>query len=218
MVSHRRASDHLGTVSGTFPGVAIGILFAHGAGAPSSSAWMQRYATLLARFGRVVSFDYPYMAAGRSTPDRLPALVAAHRKALADLRREHAGPVVLAGKSMGGRIGCHVANDEDDVAGLLCFGYPLRSQQGVLRDEVLRALRRPVFFAQGTRDALCPLPTLETVRSEMSVHTELHVVPTGDHSLLATKTHLRHEGTSQEDLEAALMDAIGRFLARLQLR
>ena len=35
------------------------LLFAHGAGAPSTSAWMQRWATLLGELGHVAPFDYP---------------------------------------------------------------------------------------------------------------------------------------------------------------
>ncbi|HVV51514.1 MAG TPA: alpha/beta family hydrolase, partial [Polyangia bacterium] len=78
-------------------------LFAPGAGAPSTSAWMTAWRDRLRTLGEVVSFDYPYMRAGRRMPDRLPALIAAHREALAAARARAAGPVFLAGKSMGGR-------------------------------------------------------------------------------------------------------------------
>jgi predicted alpha/beta-hydrolase family hydrolase len=104
------------------------ILFAHGAGAPSSSAWMQLWARKLGDLGEVVPFDYPYMVAGRKMPDRQPVLVAAHAAAL-DGARERLGrdrPVVLAGKSMGSRMGCHLAVERaaagDPVAALVCFG------------------------------------------------------------------------------------------------
>ena len=46
-------------------------VFAHGAGAGQSSPFMRRYATLLAARGiDVVTFDFPYLAAGRKLPDR----------------------------------------------------------------------------------------------------------------------------------------------------
>jgi predicted alpha/beta-hydrolase family hydrolase len=89
------------------------ILFAHGAGAPSSSNWMRQWAGRLSTLGDVVCFDYPYMKAGRKAPDKLPALVAAHATALDEARGTVGGearPVVLAGKSMGSRVGCHLAN------------------------------------------------------------------------------------------------------------
>ena len=73
-------------------------LFAHGAGAPSSSTWMRRWRDHLRALGEVVTFDYPYMQARRKMPDRMPALVAAHREALAKVRAEANGaPIILAG-------------------------------------------------------------------------------------------------------------------------
>src|SRR5512145_321110 len=105
------------------------ILFAPGAGAPSTSPWMSAWAERLATLGAVVRLDYPYMRAGRRSPDRLPILVSAHRDALAGARGRRRGPVVLAGKSMGSRVGCHLALEEQ-VDALVCLGYPLRGARG----------------------------------------------------------------------------------------
>ncbi|HTN50950.1 MAG TPA: alpha/beta fold hydrolase, partial [Anaeromyxobacter sp.] len=160
------------------------LLFAPGAGAPSTSPWMERWAARLGGPGKVVRFDYPYVKEGRRAPDRLPVLVEAHRAALAAARARHPGPAVLAGKSMGGRVGCHLALEaEAAVAALVCLGYPLRGQRGDLRDQVLRALRIPILFIQGTRDPLCPLEALEAVRARMRAPSALHVVEGGNHSL-----------------------------------
>src|SRR4051812_34676383 len=105
------------------------VVLAHGAGAPSASGCMRAWARRLGAVGEVVTFDYPYMKAGRKSPDRPPVLVAAHAAALDEARAKHPGPAVLAGKSMGSRIGCHLAVDRggDGIAALVCFGYPLRS-------------------------------------------------------------------------------------------
>src|SRR5512133_1820140 len=151
------------------------ILFAPGAGAPSTSPWMGRWAAHLSSYGTVVRFDYPYMLAGRRAPDRLPALVAAHRAALDQAGRRDRVAVVLAGKSMGSRVGCHVALEEP-IAALVCLGYPLRGGRGELRSDVLLALRTPVLFVQGSRDALCPLDALDEVRRRMQAISGLHVV------------------------------------------
>lgn len=192
-------------------------LLSHGAGAPSASAWMQRYAALLASLGNVRRFDYPYMQRpGRKAPDKLDVLVAAHRAEVAKLR-EVVGcgdKLVLAGKSMGGRVGCHVAL-ETEVSGCICFGYPLRGQNGKLRDQVLLDLRTPVLFVQGTRDALCDLAELNAVRARMNAPNDLHVVESGDHSLEATKTSLKARGTTQALVEAEVMSAVARFCASL---
>jgi predicted alpha/beta-hydrolase family hydrolase len=178
---------------------------------------MRRYAELLGNLGSVRSFDYPYMRnGGRRAPDKLVALVAAHRVELEAERAPADGTqkLVLAGKSMGGRVGCHVAL-EASVAGLICFGYPLRGQNGKLRDQVLLALATPILFVQGTRDPMCPLDELDRVRQQMSARSEVFVVEDGDHSLEATKTSLRARGTTQPQVELAVLDAVRGFCAAL---
>src|SRR6266567_8422985 len=129
-------------------------LFASGAGAPSSHPWMQSWKTRLANIGRVAVFDYDYMQENRRRPDSLPQLIAAHRAALAAARQPSGVTTILIGKSMGGRIGCHVALEEN-VDAVVCLGYPLcdMGDRTKLRDEVLCALRTPILFVQGTRDA-----------------------------------------------------------------
>src|SRR6266542_2957004 len=136
------------------------VLLAPGAGAPSTSPWMAAWAERLGTLGDVIRFDYPYMRAGRRSPDRLPVLLEAHRGALATARAGRRGPVVLAGKSMGSRVGCHLALEEA-VDALVCLGYPLRGVRGELRSEVLLALRTPILFVQGTRDPLCSLDPVQ---------------------------------------------------------
>src|SRR5437762_13922589 len=163
-------------------------LFAPGAGAPSSHPWMQRWKNTLTRIGEVETFDYNYMREGLGRPDRLLQLIATHREALAEVRLEISGPIFLIGKSMGGRIGCHVALEEE-VNGLVCLGYPLcgGGDPSKLRDQLLRDLRTPILFVQGTRDSLCPFDLLESARKEMSAANILHVVEGGDHSLIVRK-------------------------------
>ena len=112
-------------------------LFAPGAGAPSSPRWMQDYKRRLLTLGSVETLDYRYMKAGRKSPDRLPVLIEAHREALLALRARHTGPIVLIGKSMGSRVGCHLSLEEP-VSALVCLGYPLKGAgTGALRDQVL---------------------------------------------------------------------------------
>lgn len=192
------------------------ILFAHGAGASSASDWMQAWRRRLATIGDVETFDYPYMAAGKRRPDPLPTLIASHREALARWRGEAGAPLLLMGKSMGSRVGCHVALEEP-VSGLVCFGYPLRSaSSGKLRDAVLLELRTPILFVSGTRDALCPLEELARVRSHMQAESELVVVEGGDHSLQVTKTELKRQNKSQDDVDAAVLAAVRAFVLRLK--
>lgn len=158
--------------------------------------------------------DYDYMREGRRRPDPLPQLIGAHRRALAAVREQTSGPVILIGKSMGGRVGCHVALEES-VAGIVCLGYPLcgGGDPSKLRDKVLLALRTPILFVQGTRDGLCPLDLLESVRENMQVESRLHVVERGDHSLLVTKRQLQANNETQEDVDRRILNTIATFVA-----
>jgi predicted naringenin-chalcone synthase len=49
----------------------------------------------------------------------------------------------------------------------------------------------------------------------MSVRSELFVVEAGDHSLEATKTSLKQRGTTQADVEQAIIAAVRDFCASL---
>lgn len=194
----------------------LAFLLAPGAGAPTTHPRMQAFARLLGGLGAVTPFDYPYMLEGRKRPDPLPRLVAAHRAALEGVAAGHAGSLVLAGKSMGGRVGCHVAL-EAEVAGLVCFGYPLcgAGDRTKLRDRVLIDLRTPILFVQGTRDAMCPLDLLDEARGKMSAPSRLHVVEGGDHSLLVAKTALKAQGLTQADVDAGIGEAVRAFVTEL---
>ena len=175
---------------------------------------MQRWKKRLSEVGKIETFDYDYMREGRKRPDRLPQLIAAHRKALAAVGTKASGPIFLIGKSMGGRIGCHVSLEEN-VNGLICLGYPLcaMGDRTKIRDQVLRDLRTPILFVQGTRDSLCPLDLLEKVRGEMTAPNFLHLIEGGDHSLLVRKKDLANE--TQEDVDQRVARAIGDFVAGL---
>src|SRR5215468_5567893 len=191
------------------------ILFAPGAGAPSSHPWMQNWKRRVSEIAEVETFDYDYMRAGRKRPDALPQLIAAHRTALEAAREKYQpDSPFLIGKSMGGRIGCHVSLEEK-VDGLVCLGYPLcaMGDRTKLRDEVLRALTTPILFVQGTRDALCPLGLLERVREEMKTPNNLHVVEGGDHSLRVPKRQLQTTGETQEDMDQRIFQAVTAFVA-----
>src|SRR6266571_9453410 len=192
-------------------------LFASGAGAPSSHPWMQNWKNRLSQLGEFVTFDYDYMRKGRKRPDPLPQLIAAHRRALSEARERHPSRnTILIGKSMGGRVGCHVSLEEN-VDGLICLGYPLcaTGDRTKLRDEILRALTTPILFVQGTRDSLCPLDLLERVRSEMKAPNFLHVVEGGDHSLVVTKRQLEASGQIQDEVDQRVSKVIAEFIDRL---
>jgi uncharacterized protein len=192
-------------------------LFAPGAGAPSSHPWMLRWAERLRTVGSVCAFDYLYFTEGRKRPDPLPKLIDSHRAAVRKARQSHFGPLFLIGKSMGGRVGCHVALEES-VAAVICLGYPLCGGGDCtkLRDKVLLALSTPVLFIQGTRDTLCPLELLGRVRAGMHAVNELYVVEGGDHSLVVTKSQVKMSGETQDVVDLRILGAIRQFVTAQQ--
>jgi len=189
------------------------LLFAPGAGAPSSHPWMEAWKERLSSIGEVVTLDYDYMREGRRRPDPLPLLIATHQAALQNARQSAEERVILIGKSMGGRVSCHLSLKEP-VNGVVCLGYPLcgGGDPGKLRDKVLRELRTPILFVQGTRDALCPLELLEKVRAEMTAQNFLHVVEGGDHSLIVAKKQLKTANENQESVDRRVLAAIEKFV------
>jgi predicted alpha/beta-hydrolase family hydrolase len=180
---------------------------------------MQDWKTRLSEIGEVETFDYDYIREGRKRPDPLPQLIATHRVALSHARGRHSsGLTILIGKSMGGRVGCHVSLEEK-VDGLVCLGYPLcaMGNRTKLRDEILAALTTPILFVQGTRDPLCPLDLLERVRTEMKAPSFLHIVEGGDHSLRVPKRQLKGTDKAEEDIDQQILKAIAGFVDQLPI-
>src|SRR4029079_6164614 len=126
------------------------LVLGHGAGSGQHSGFMvEAGRQLSARAIVVATFNFPYIAAGRKSPDKAPVLEEAWRAAIAEARADEAFrslPLFIGGKSMGGRIASHVAaQGVEGVSGLVFLGYPLhppgRPQQR--RDAHLTAIAAP---------------------------------------------------------------------------
>ena len=171
------------------------LILAHGAGAPQSSAFMVDFAQGLARRGcRAVTFNFPYTEQGRRLPDRAPTLEACFRDVIAAIRARAdlaTGPLLIGGKSMGGRIASHLAAQGlPDLAGLVALGYPLHPPG---RPEQLRALhlariRQPILIVQGSRDAFGTPEELRPALVPLGATATLQVVEGGDHSFKVPKS------------------------------
>ncbi len=162
----------------------VGILLAHGAGAGQVHPFMQQLRRGLATGGlTVMTFDYAYAAAGRRAPDRLPKLLAVH-EAAADRLATYVDRVVLAGKSMGGRVGSHLAGDHAwPAAGVVYYAYPLvpPGKSGPRPTDHLERITVPQLFLVGTRDRLSPLAAIRELASALP-QASVHVIEGGDHS------------------------------------
>jgi len=103
----------------------------------------------------VLSFNYAYTEKGSKRPDPPGRLLEVHRAA-ADFLSERVDTVVLAGRSMGGRIGLYLAAEGWDAAGVVLYAYPLHpaGKPETLRIDRFADVTVPMLFFQGTRDAL----------------------------------------------------------------
>ncbi|MEO9899205.1 alpha/beta family hydrolase [Nisaea sp.] len=165
-------------------------IFAHGAGAPMDTSFMNRIAEGIATAGfRVLRFEFPYMA-GRRTggskrpPDRQCVLLDTWRNAIAATKGN--GALVIGGKSMGGRMASLVA-DESGINGVICLGYPFHPphKPDKLRTEHLKSIISPTLILQGERD---PFGTRAEVESyQLSEAVTLEWVPDGNHDLSPRK-------------------------------
>lgn len=187
------------------------LVLGHGAGAPSTSDFMERFAIGLAGDDlRVCRFDFAYMAAGRKAPDRQPVLEQTFREVV-DQVRDDAVRVILGGKSMGGRIASHIVASGYPADGLVFLGYPLHppGRPDRIRDAHLKQIEVPMLFVEGTRDPFCPLDTLERVRRSLSADTEIVVIEDGDHSLKVRKSSGRDTAAAWQEA----MEGIGAWLS-----
>lgn len=173
----------------------VTLLLAHGAGAPMDSASMNATTKALAAEGfRVARFEFGYMASRRTSggtkpPPKAETVMPEYLAAVDDLGPT-SGPLVIGGKSMGGRVASMVADalfDANRIAGLLCLGYPFhppgRPQQ--LRTAHLIGLKTPTLICQGTRDEFGD--RYEVGEFGLSDEIELFWLEDGDHDLKPRK-------------------------------
>ncbi|MGO1077279.1 alpha/beta hydrolase family protein [Inquilinus sp. CA228] len=170
------------------------ILLAHGAGAPMDSASMTAAAAALAEAGfRVARFEFGYMAARRDgqrkPPPRAETVIPEYRAAVDALGAT--GPLIIGGKSMGGRVASMAADElhaAGRIAGLLCLGYPFHppGKPTQLRTAHLAGLATPALICQGTRDEFGTRD--EVAFYALSDRIELQWLEDGDHDLKPRKS------------------------------
>ncbi|MFT4647194.1 MAG: putative alpha/beta-hydrolase family hydrolase [Glaciecola sp.] len=184
-------------------------LLAHGAGLDMSSDFMAYIAQGLAAAGfPVMRFNYAYSermdrGGNRRPPDRRPMLEAVHRGALEFLRRRYPDArVVLAGKSMGGRMASYLTAEGVDAAALCCFGYPLYppGKPEKLRSEHFPTIAQPALFLQGTRDTLCDLELLKPALETYGGQSTLEIIEGADHGFRVLKKLNLSDEEVQDDL------------------
>jgi predicted alpha/beta-hydrolase family hydrolase len=162
----------------------VAIVLAHGAGTNQDHPLVSGLAEALAIGGpTVVTFNYPYTEADGRRPNPAAVLLECHRAVAAWVRAEVNDRVVLAGRSMGGRMATMAASDGDRCLGVVAFAYPLHpaGKPDRLRVAHLASVGVPMLFFQGGRDTLSRADLFdEHVRSLPGV--EVFDLPGLDHS------------------------------------
>jgi predicted alpha/beta-hydrolase family hydrolase len=200
------------------PAASVTILLGHGAGASMDSASMSAAAGAFAGAGfRVARFEFAYMAArrtgGRKPPPRAENLKSEYIAAVDGLSA--VGPLIVGGKSMGGRVASMVADElfaDGRIAGLLCLGYPFHppGKPAQLRTSHLEVLKTPALICQGTRDEFGARE--EVTGYKLSDRIDILWLEDGDHDLKPRKTI---SGFSAADHLKTIASAAKNFAERI---
>ena len=189
------------------------LVLAHGAGAAQRHPFMTTVSHGLAQRGiDVLTFNFLYMEQKRRVPDRMPQLVACFRAAMTAAREQVPGAadrLFIGGKSMGGRVATHVAAEDPALAisGIILLGYPLHppGRPDKTRDAHLPAVRRPMLFVQGSRDAFGTADEIRAFLPRLQRAT-LHEVSGGDHSFKVPRRDPQAQAAVYDDVQRTIVE------------
>lgn len=189
-----------------------GVLLAHGAGAGQDHRGITTIAEELVEQGHpVLTFNYPYMEAGRRFPDRKDVLLRCHRAAATWLGRRYER-FVMAGRSMGGRMASYLAAEGQPCAGLVLYAYPLHpaGKPDRLRADHLPRVPVPMLFFTGQKDRLA-LPHLVEEHLMPLERSEVEMIPDADHSFRVPK----RSGTTEREVLRGMAERTARWIEGL---
>lgn len=182
------------------------IVLGHGAGADMRSASMQKIAENLAEQGiATFRYNFPFKEHGRSGVDSPKVATATVRSAVAAAHTlEPKLPLLAGGHSFGGRMTTTAQSELplDNVKGLVLFSFPLHApnRPGDERAAHLSAIKIPMLFLSGTRDALNDHSLFRPVVKSLGKKATLHPLDTADHGYKVLKTSRK----SDEDVFAEM--------------
>lgn len=166
---------------------------AHGAGAGMDHLFMETLAEALSKTGiATLRFNFPFMENKKGRPDT-PAI--AHLTIEAAIKKAHELnpklPLFVSGKSFGGRMSSQYlsGNPDSPAKGIVFYGFPLHpsGKPSTERADHLNALKIPMLFLQGSRDALADWTLIKKVCDSLRKAT-LVKLEGADHSFKAVKT------------------------------
>ncbi len=184
-------------------------VYAPGAGSNIDDPFGRYLAAHLGADGiTLVRFQFPYMEAGRRSPDRPPLLEATWR-AVTEAVREPGMKLCVGGRSMGGRIASQVLAQGTKADALALFAYPLHppGKPEQRRDAHLASIRARTLFCSGTRDAFATAAELRAAAAAMK-RARVHALDGADHGFSVLKS----TGRTREDVWAEAVRVFVRWL------
>lgn len=134
------------------------LVFGHGAGGDMHHRTMKAIAEAFSKVGiATLRFNFPFKEEGHARVDSKAVSVATVKAAVEFAATNYRTSLFLGGHSFGGRMASHAVVDyELNVAGMIFCSFPLhpRGKPSTARAEHLAAIRQPMLFLSGTRDAL----------------------------------------------------------------
>ena len=134
------------------------LVFGHGAGGDMHHRTMKAIAEAFSKVGiATLRFNFPFKEEGHARVDSKAVSVATVKAAVEFAATNYQTTLFLGGHSFGGRMASHAVVDyELNVAGMILCSFPLhpRGKPSTARAEHLAAIRQPMLFLSGTRDAL----------------------------------------------------------------
>lgn len=192
-------------------------VFAHGAGAGMTHAFMEAVAACLAKRDiATLRYQFPYMEKGSKRPDPPAIAQAAVAAAVEQAARACAGlPLIAGGKSFGGRMTSQAQAKKalGGVVGLAFFGFPLHpaGKPSHERAAHLADVHIPMLFLQGTRDKLAEPDLLRPIVDGLRPRATLHLVEGADHSFHVPARSGRSDAEVMDDL----LDAFAAWAAKI---
>jgi uncharacterized protein len=189
---------------------------AHGAGGHKDDPSMLRLAGALEGRGfEVARFNFPYREAGSKRIDPMPVLKQSFISAAEKIRGERR-PLIIGGRSMGGRVASMLAAEGFACDGLLLAAYPLHpaGKPEKLRDAHLAQIRCPVLCFNGTRDALCTRELMERALASVTAPWEMYWLEGADHSFRVLKS----SGRTDAEIDAEVGAASEQWLREIGVR
>ena len=194
-------------------------VFAHGAGAGMTHAFMEEVASGLAeRDVATLRYQFPYMEKRSRRPDPPAVAQATVRAAVESAARALPGlPLIAGGKSFGGRMTSQAQAKSAlaSVRGLAFFGFPLHPA-GKPSDERaahLDDVQIPMLFLQGTRDKLAELDRLRPVIDRLGPRATLHLVDGADHSFHVPARSGRNDAEVMDEILDTFVDWVEKVVA-----